>query len=278
MREHRFLVSLMILAMTSVDLAALAHAGPPDPLLRPWPTPNLVVVLSLAFSQVSLIGVWAGLGAAWVPWRVAGVALVVTFWSIGLTTSVGASIPGYDKNVWTVHLASQAALILAAALLLRWRGRRLVNRSGMTDTEDNEEDAVRRPRFQFSISYLVAWMTSIAITLGMFQYTVDFASLPSAQFDWEGILACNLIAAVTLLATLLLTLDSRPRAQRNGGLGFVSLLGVILLALLAGMGPGSQDSKLTFAALLLLQVAWLTAAFVVLRVAGLRVTTRQTKR
>jgi len=165
MKNSWLLIGLLVLASLLVDLVVLlaVGAGIWGPLF--WPHPTFVLLMALCLSQVNLVAVWAGLSSQWIPWRLMGVSLVLGFWGIRSETE-----STHTEILFTICCAfvlMLTAMILAASLIARWRGVRLA-RVLPGDSAPKGLGAARR--WQFSLSYLFAWTTAIAVTLSVLQY------------------------------------------------------------------------------------------------------------
>ena len=259
MQPSRLLILLLLLAAVLVDLVVLSAVGTfPVGFLR-WPHPLLAVLFSLAFSQVSMAAIWAGLSETSLPWRLAGLVGVVTAWSVSLERAAGTAVVGYGREVWSVRLSAQALFILLILLADRAGGGRRANRL-KTNAEPD------RRRWQFSLAYLFAWLTATAISLGLLRYTVDYGSLMAGRY-WDDIIGLGICNTVVSLATLW---------AAPGGKRLVSR--VVVLCLAAGgvlsipflLNSAVGDFHFSWTVLWIPHVVWLLAWLFVLRTAGIR--------
>ena len=262
MRSARFLVCLLLVAAVLVDLAALLMVRAAGGADLEWPHPLLAGLFSLAFSQVNLVTFWAAMGRSILPWRLAALAAVVTLWSLALAVAARGAGLGYTSDDWTFLLAGPPVVLLVLLSFFRVRGWRLAHL-------DQVEPMEAKTPLQFTLGYLLAWITATAITLGMFRWTVDFELLIAGGYDWS--VGPDVIAVILL----------------NSGLGLATVYGVLgaagmvfralVILLSAGIAviattrlPNSPEYSQAFAFLWLLEVLWLVAALSVLRVAGFR--------
>ena len=257
MQASRLLMFLLLLAAVLVDLVMLSAVGSFAGGFFHWPHPLLAVLFSLAFSQVSMAAVWAGLSNTSLPWRLAGLVGVVTVWSVALARD--ANVGGYGRNDWGVLLLGHALFILSILLVVRARGGRLANRL-KTKVEPEER------RWQFSLGHLFAWLTATAVSLGLLRYTIDFDS-PIAGRYWPEILVFGLCNAVVTLAALWAVLGGKRMVSRVVVL-CLAAGGVLSLPLL--YDNAIADIHISWAMLWILQIVWLAAWLFVLRTAGIR--------
>ena len=256
MQASRLLMFLLLLAAVLVDLVMLSAVGSFAGGFFHWPHPLLAVLFSLAFSQVSMAAVWAGLSNTSLPWRLAGLVGVVTVWSVALARD--ANVGGYGRNDWGVLLLGHALFILSILLVVRARGGRLANRL-KTKVEPEER------RWQFSLGHLFAWLTATSVSLGLLRYTIDF-NAPIAGRDWPETIEVGLCNAVVCLATVWAVLSGKRMVLRAVVLGLAA--GAILSFPL--MHDSELDTYLSLAVLWILQIVWLLAWLFVLRTAGIR--------
>ena len=242
-----------------VDLVMLSAVGSFGGSILRGNHPLLAVLFSLAFSQVSMAAVWAGLGNTSLPWRLAGLVGIVTVWSVALTREAADAVDLYVSDYWSLLLLGDALFILLILLVVRTRGGRLEN---CLKTNAKPE----KFRWQFSLGHLFAWLTATAVALGLLQYTIDYDSLMAGQ-NWHGVLVMGLCNAVVSLLTLWLAL---------GGKRLLSRVVVLCLALGGVFSlPFLYDSAAAYilifwAVLWILQIVWLAAWLFVLRTAGIR--------
>ena len=172
MKGSRALIWLLLLATVLVDCVALSMfgtGGRPE-YIEHWPHPLLSVLFTLPFSQVGLAAIWVGLGVPSAPWRLMGGFLVVACWSLALAVTLGNDVPvGYTSTHWTALLLGQTLAILVPLSIARASGVRLAHTPA---TDPTRGTAVERTPWQFSLGYLLAWITAVAVVLGMVQYTI----------------------------------------------------------------------------------------------------------
>ncbi|NUQ65875.1 MAG: hypothetical protein HUU20_25720 [Pirellulales bacterium] len=252
MKSRRFLLVLLVLSVASIDAAAwtAAWSGRPS---GDWPAGAVVFLYSLAFSQTGAAAVWLALGRTSLPWRLLAIVAVSVAWSFLMTTGRGGI------TAWNVALLAQSLGILAALSFLRageWRFE--LAAGGATP------DVRAQAPLQFSIGYLLSWTTSVAVMLGILQYTFGNDALPVDTRVWRDI-GWLTVGQTALTAAALWAVFGFHRA----GVRLVLLAAgtaVCLISLgLVSPGPGWAN-----VALCLLQLAWLLGALAVVRVAGYR--------
>ena len=258
MQASRLLIFLLLAAVVLVDLVMLSAVGSAGGGFFRWPHPLLAVLFSLAFSQVSMGAIWAGLSDTSLPWRLAGLVGVATVWSVALAWEPVDAV-GYGRDDWSVLLLGHALFILLILLAIRAEGGRLAN-CLKTNAQPEER------RWQFSLGHLFAWLTATAVSLGLLRYTIDFDS-PIAGRYWPEILVFGLCNAVVTLAALWAVLGGKRMVSR-----------VVVLCLAAGgvlslplfYDNAIADIHISWAMLWILQIVWLAAWLFVLRTAGIR--------
>jgi len=203
MKHSRPLISLLLTATVLVDLVAVSLVGFDAWELRVWPDPTLGALYALTFSQASLAAIWAALSTASAPWRLTGGFLVLALWSLGLAALSGGAPGLRDSTECVVLLLAQAVLIFVPLWGVRAKHFRLATAFQLPAISTG--DAASRP-LQFSLGYLLAWMTAVAALLGLWQYTVRYDLLPRIAAHWaEGgllALAHTAIALASLWAVL----------------------------------------------------------------------------
>ena len=147
MQASRLLILLLLTAAVLVDLVMLSAVGSVPGGFFEWPHPIVAVLFSLAFSQVSVAAIWAGLSSTSLPWRLAGLVGVVTVWSVALAWEAADAVDGYGRDDWSVLLFGHALFILLILLAIRAEGGRLAN-SLKTDAQPGE----RRWQFYASLT------------------------------------------------------------------------------------------------------------------------------
>ena len=260
MQASRLLILLLLLATALVDLVLLVAVSPVGVIFLQSPHhPLRAVLFSLAYGQVSVAAIWAGLGRTALPWRLAGPVGVAAFWSVGLAYALGGRDEGRTDIV--VFLLLYGLIILAISLVVRSKGGRLANRL-KTDAKPEE------PRWQFSLGRMFAWLTATAIMLGLLRYTVDYDTLMSgryARFPWLIVSVAGLSNAAVSFATLWSVMGNRKPLLRWAVLCLAIAGGLSILPL-----QGYPVAGLPFRTLrCLLQVVWMWVLLRVLRTAGI---------
>ncbi len=171
MKGSRVLIVLFLLATVSADLAALSIVGSEVWFSSFRPTMAFVVLLALLHSQIGLIAVWGSWSRDWIPLRLGGVFLFVAVWSV----SAWLLLP--DSQAASPAGATQRGILLAVPLLTVFMPLLIVRLQGVAlrkgdDAQQSGDDVSRR--FQFTIGYLLVWMTAVAVVLGTCQYLVRF--------------------------------------------------------------------------------------------------------
>jgi hypothetical protein len=257
MRANRILIPLLIVATLTFDLVLVSFLTDRSR----WPDPLVAVLLGLAAGQVTLAMLWGVLGRDHLPWRIAVPLIVPLAWGLAILLSQGKVIPAYRAPVeMAVRLLMQSASLTLILLLIRWHGARLLHCEPMPSTHPLR-------RRQFSLRYLFAWLTATAITLSLLKTLFQHVNIAGLFQRWREHLIADFVGVTLGLIFVWLLLDARGRRSKLMA-AFVTGLPAACIIGLASWSP-------RFPALLTL---WLTAgsysavAFVVLRVAGFRLT------
>ncbi len=252
MGTARALTALLLLALLSADLAVGALPGWPGD----WPDPWALLLLSLAFSQISLAATWCGLGSTSLPWRLLGVTAVITAWNLLIR-----QVLNDDATPYLALALFQTLLIVALLSALRANQWRLVLGTGRTVEARGRSSG--RP-LQFSLGYLFSWTTSVAVTLGLLRYSLRYEAVWAiARFPSE-IAWVALGHAAVALGLVWMVFGTQHLWSR--AILLLLATAVALVALDRGtIGPGAANAALCF-----MQLAWLSLALGVVRVAGYR--------
>lgn len=264
MKGSRALIWLLLLATVLVDGMALSMFGTGGRPEIEWPHPLLSVLFALPFSQVGLAAIWVGLGTASAPWRLMGGFLVVACWSIALAATLDNDVPvGYTSTHWTALLLGQTLAILVPLSIARASGVRLADTPAADPTRGT---AAERTPWQFSLGYLLGWITAVAVVLGMVQYTIRYELLPRAPITWVEIGILSVSHGGVALSLLWIMLGTvRPTLP-------IAALGLITLLLVGGSFWLARDSGVRSALGMLFfgEALLLVGSLGVLRVAGYR--------
>jgi hypothetical protein len=257
-RRRKVIVSLLVihgaLAVLSLIVTGTNSSGGP-----PW-FPIELMVMTLAISQGSLLGIWAALGGPPAPWRLlaTAAALVACMWLLpGLFVDA-------DVEVWTYVVFTQMVGTSLPLLALRLRGLGIVR-----PTPSDPEPELQK--LQFTLRSLLEWTTALAVLLGMVQMTPE--DFREAFTSWQGGLEIVAIFggdALLALAALWTALGARWTAARLLLLGLAG--GVAATGIAVVDAPYRLITALAF---LLLSVAWLVGSLWVFRVAGYRLAWRR---
>jgi hypothetical protein len=272
MRHARLLMGLLLLATVLVDLAASSLVVSYCRSPKGWPNPLLLVVFSLAMSQVSMVAIWAGFGGKSIPWRMLGLVLTTLAWSrliavvqfAGPLAQVTTMTPGEITTDWTIVLSAQSILILVCLSIARSVGVTLP----VAGEPDPARPSAGRSSLQFSLGYLLSWTTVVAVVLGLIQATVDYEFLRKfPAFVWHDYAILGLTNAGVALAAFWTALGTRRPGLR--------ILVLVLTTTVAIFAYKLLVTHVRFPAvpvvICLLQALWLVASLWVFRVAGYRV-------
>ena len=242
MQTRHLLITLLVIAHVLIGLVVWSMGE-----LLPEYRERLLLLAVVASSQVGLLAIWTALGRRAAPWRLAALIAAVVGWSWILSSIQGGGLE------LVVFLLPSAATVVVILVVARFYGLRFyIIDAEPADIEDN------RP-WQFTLSRLFAWTTSLAICLGLLSLTFRHCH------DWN---ADNLLAipiftigstAVILFCCLWLTLTGLRRQL------LVSLLVILLFGF--GLFVHIHHSILLLFALKILLIV---ATLLVFRVAGYR--------
>jgi len=224
-----------------------------------------VVSYGLACSQVGLVAFWCAWGRRTLPWRVIAVVLTVFAWSSAI------SMPEPERetmhNGWMAALLTQSALTVVAVGAARWFRFRLVLNSAYDGTE--EQTGVPRP-VQFSLGYLLAWVTSAAVIFGILKGSLDSEVLfpgPYPRF-WWAVAMVGLINATVALSLSWIVLHTAWNSASTAGIIIAALA-----ILLCGEALQWRNDPIVFA-FLGLEAVLLLGSLCVVRIAGYRIVRR----
>jgi len=260
MRTPQLLVMLQLLATVLVTGAALSWAGRQEG----FPHISLTTVWALQLSQISLMGVWLGFGKRPFPLRLGGTVVAVGLWSWLLSGLPEAG----NVDQWAVLLAVQTVTVSVPLLVVRSLGIELSDPSSAPESDDDED---RPPRFQFSIAYLLGWMTTTAVVLSTVQCIVPKGSLPLDMALNASVAIFFAGRALTALTAVWATLGTRKPAAIVAPL----VAGAVAYVALSVAEPDFGGGTSLCAALHLLEVLLLVGSLWVFRVAGYRLQARR---
>jgi hypothetical protein len=248
MKGRRLLIGLLLLATVLVDLVALLSTIP----THDWPGIPERVLFSLALGQISLTATWAVFGRTGLPWRVAGLALLLAACNAGLYFSFPEESV-YDVSGFVAFSGTQTALVAGVWIAARLMGVRLIDATA--DRSGN------RPP-QFSILSLLACLTAVAVSLGVLQYISGLRLLNQGNrlLGAAPIFGANVAVCV---ATCWVILGTGGRVLR----GVVVPLGTLGVVFACYQATGENYVVVLFGAF---QAVWIAASCWVVRVAGYR--------
>jgi hypothetical protein len=128
-----------------------------------FPEPLALLLLALAWSQIALLAVWCAFGGTPAPVRLFGLILGVVIWA-RLLCGLDRPAP-QELSETTIVLLLLALFDYAPLAVLRLKGWRIVSLAVHPPTTASSR--------QFSLGYLMAWMTSVAVSLGLIKFCVD---------------------------------------------------------------------------------------------------------
>ena len=273
MQNNRLLIALLLVALVSVNLVTFSIVGSLDGSQPLELNPAVIVLFSLAMSQVGLLAAWASFGNSSLPWRMICLIIAVASWSglIAIGLNSGPSLEneaGFGGSPvrkiaagWTVLLLGQTIAVLLPLSIARLQGLRL--RQEGSDASYGENGNRRSRRFQYSLAYMLSWTTALAVILGLVKYNVDYRVLPSYPTAWWDLALLSIGHGCLVLAAIQAVLRTRQAALWS------VLLVLTTVAAIAGDRLTGIVPRLALW-MCVLEVAWLLAILGVLRVAGYR--------
>jgi hypothetical protein len=271
MKNARLLVVLLVIATVLVDAVALSIAPFGREYVRP-PGSAELFLLSLGMGQVSLVAIWAALGGGALPWRVLALALTVMAWARLLAWSLfDAEAVLRGQTLYNSLLAAQSAGVVLPLFVARFARLEITRASEVHRTD---RMVAGSSRLQFSLRYLLSWITVVAVVLGLSQYAFDYRSLWAiGAATWRELAVLSLGDAVLALAAFWVALGARRPVLRAIALP-VTTAAVIAMYYTHLTVPQFRMC----AELCVVQVVWLVGSLWVFRVAGYRIAWRQDAR
>lgn len=262
MGQRRLLVILLIVATALVDLGIAGpflDFGVPD---SGGVDRRFFVFLGLAVSQVNLLAALCAWTTIPVSWGLAGIVL-----TSACLSRLGGSFAGVNlernRTIAAVVLLTSAVMAIALTSILRIVGLRIVTMRASGTLNDQAE----RPRFQFTLGRMFAWITSTAVILGVVRYTMDYQTIRKYAWWAELIEICLIHSSLAVIAVwAVLAADYRVRRI------LLFSLATLLALIVVGRQLWNDFRMASF--FILPQFAWLLAATRVLRVAGYRLVRR----
>lgn len=268
MNPRRLLIGLLLLATVVVDGVALVVVGGRFQQLR-WPQVTLGAFFSLPFSQVSLASIWAGLARTPAPGRLLGAFMTAMAWAVLLDLTLRHNaVAQYNRTRWIALLLMQVLFVLGPLSIVRATGVRLTESPGPRPAKTHAVGAVP---VQFSLGYLLGWITAVAIVLGMVRWGVSYELLPRSPSAWAETAVLGLTHGCVALLSLWLLLGSLRHPLEFAMLCYVTMSALAACFLLAAE-PGYEAA---LAALFCAETLLLVGPLWVLRVAGYRLKVRR---
>jgi hypothetical protein len=200
MRRSRLWILLLAIVTLGVDYLAARFV----------PTPSSAFDLTtaqaahkgLVAAQVGLLAVWVGLDGMMLPWRIAGMlGGLVLIYKIGIASELHSWL--LQPEIVALIYFLLAIPLIAALLALRIAG---VGLAQGWDQTQSERPAERRPRTQFSLRFLFGWTAGLAVLLSALRYfgpyEETFARAASVWRDCEAMPLAGLVPLAAVWAVL----------------------------------------------------------------------------
>ena len=246
MQTRHVLITLLVAAHVFVALAVVEGVQLPDR----FGSRMLLGVVSIG--QIGLLSIWTALGRRAAPWRPAVLIALIVAW-IWVASSETDGIDPYLLVLFLLVAATTAAILATA----RGFGLRLF----IPEVDPVKNDGP----WQFSLSRLFAWTTSLSICLGLLSLTFRHIRDGSSS-HWLTIA----VVAIGLMAIILISpwLAWMRLRFSYTTFTFPVIFTLVLVLLFAGGFSGLLFTD--FAMYCGLELLFLVGSLVVLRVAGYR--------
>ena len=268
MRRRLALISVLLLVLLAVNWAVLFLLGDSSLSIN-WPRRVASVMTEMFRGQAVLLAIWASFARGPLPWRLSGMLAGISLCEIPLCLLVSIERFSTEIAMFIVHELAQVIHIVAILSVARCCGVGLELRSN-EDFHETVNSA--KPRYQFSLRYLLWWTTGLAVLLSMIQCIGLFPE-DSGNVYWLfiwfwrnhslGMISIALIA----LAAVWAALGSRWLVLR------VILLGAVSQATLPDVYIAKWPDSVIFSNLPF--IAWLTGSLLIFRVVGYRIVWRR---
>jgi hypothetical protein len=226
MRRPQLLIGLFVLATILADVVAVAFR--PEMHEAGW---SGALLWALYLSQVSLMAMWLGLGQTAAPLRIVAAFFVLIEWNVAVFFVTGESRDLYAGTMLTGMITAVAAIPLIVSRLFGLRLARLHNGSLQELGPSGPE------RFQFSLLFMFGLMTTLAIVLGLLQYTFIYDHLLRDAYGPAAALMPASLHAVIAWAAVWLVLGRGLLVLGRGLWGRATwMAALVLAALCAGAG------------------------------------------
>jgi hypothetical protein len=270
MRRVRLLVVLLVVATLVVDLAVVSAVVAMHPIVPAlFSHPAVIALFALGMAQVGLIAIWTGFARRSLPWRILVLVLTIGLWTRILAWTIGPLSDiehAFMVNNLTRLLLGQSLVIVASLCVIRLRGVRLVRAD---DGYLSEPDAPGGGRLQFSLGYLLSWITVLAVILGLAQYALPFQGIWGllTPISWDDTVYVVTHAGLVLAALWAVLGTGRPWVRC-----LVAVLAIAATSVANHLATGLAGTLWFYAVLCILQLIWVMASLSVFRVAGYRMT------
>ena len=197
-------IPLLVLAHVLADLVVIPFSAPR------WPSPGVMAFFALTFAQVSLIGIWVGIGRCWLLLRLIVGAIVVAL-------EYALAVAFKDANLEILFLMGGSAVAAAIALLVSrlWHVRLIrLDISKLTDATEG---------LKFSIRHLLYLTIAVAMLLTIGRSVSVNLGTPE---EWPFIIALSICFASIALTSVWASL----------GTGIVPVRMLVLLLISYGTG------------------------------------------
>jgi hypothetical protein len=254
-RARRIVVALVVvhIVLHAIAVSVMLRDWSPGGGLLSLSDMTLYALFMLGPSQGTIVAVWVILGGGKFLWRLLAPAL-------GAIIYVGCfSSSSINMRQWLITTIGVMAIWAAILLAARWMGLRLLRFS---------DSKVPSGPFQFYIRDMLAWTTGVAVVLSAWR------CLPEDAF---GFLHQEMPGVVFISLTLVAAISTFSALARRW-----LVARIVLLPVIVGVAAHLLTDKISggfpwwyFPLLLGLMAFWVVGSFLVLRMAGYRLTWRR---
>lgn len=268
MPRPRLLIALLAVATVLVDLVAWSYYASvfwrePGPPGSSGPPGSYWGLWSIMLAQVSLAAIWIAYGGKWRPWLALALVVGVVCWLRLVSPALPDTSPEYSM-IMSVYFLLQATVIVAALGIAGTAGVSVV---APPPRAFSVEAMDRRPRLQFSLGYLLAWVTAMAVALGSLGTVLDYREIPPWFRDnWAECATFSVGNAAIALAALWFMLGVRTAMLRT----IVLCLTALATSAVWHFAFAPPPDVWIIPSIVLTQILWLLASLAAVRVAGYR--------
>lgn len=253
MKASTLIPWLLFAAFCVLDLALM---GEIQLRKNEWPGAGGIFGIGLAFSQISLISIWAVWGSKGLVVRAVSTLLAVL--ATAFLASYSTDGHGRESNEWFGILLLYCSMTTTPFIVLRLCGYNFVVAERSSPRQSTSQIGTN----QYTVWGLLSLMTAVGITSAVLR-AVDFPM--SEAFD--AAVFFGLLASVTCAASFLLLRWAKVWLPIVGSMVAFPVMGIVLNQV--GFAP--QNDKVELVVAICIQGGATTAAALVIRAGGFRI-------